>query len=328
MTWKAGSNTEMMRLSSTGNLGIGTSSPSYKLVAIDGTNAKQQIVFSDNATYFGSISHNSGTGQNEYRTEASGAHGWFIGTSSTTANMTLDSSGNLGLGATTLNLLGGTRCITLNAPTGGNYSSIELATGGTLQGFLSSNNGSTSLGTNTSTPLLFQINATERARISSGGDFLINTTTASTNALFEVSSNGTKKSFQVYNNDNVQLYSLGTGTVTCSSGVLSYTSDERLKIADGVFSGGLEAVQNIIPQYFYWKGEDGQQDPNRPRELGFFAQNIQATCGEETAPNPHREDLHMGIHDRGVMAVLVSAIQEQQALITQLTTRLTALESK
>jgi hypothetical protein len=81
-------------------IGIGTTSPSYKLVAIDGTNSKQQIVFSDNATYFGSISHNSGTGQNEYRTEASGAHGWFIGTSSTTANMTLDSSGNLLVGAT------------------------------------------------------------------------------------------------------------------------------------------------------------------------------------------------------------------------------------
>jgi hypothetical protein len=93
---------ERMRITTAGNVGIGTTSPSYKLVAIDGTNSKQQIVFSDNATYFGSISHNSGTGQNEYRTEASGAHGWFIGTSSTTANMTLDSSGNLLVGTTTL----------------------------------------------------------------------------------------------------------------------------------------------------------------------------------------------------------------------------------
>jgi hypothetical protein len=164
----------------------------------------------------------------------------------------------------------------------------------------------------------------ERARIDSSGDFLINTTTAATNALFEVSSNGTKKALQVYNNDNVQLYSLGTGTVTCSGGVLSFASDERLKIADGVFSGGIEAVKNIIPQYFYWKGENGQQDSSRPRELGFFAQNIQATCGKEVAPDPYREDLHMGIHDRGVMAVMVAAIKEQQAIIESLKARLDA----
>ena len=170
------------------------------------------------------------------------------------------------------------------------------------------------------------ITFTQAMTLDASNRLMVNTTSATTNSVFQVSSNGIKQSFQVFNNDNVQLYSLGTGTVTCSSGVLSYTSDERLKIADGVFSGGLEAVQNIIPQYFYWKGEDGQQDPNRPRELGFFAQNIQATCGEETAPNPHREDLHMGIHDRGVMAVLVSAIQELSTQVTTLQTQVTALK--
>ena len=91
---------ERMRITSAGLVGIGTSSPAYKLVVIDTANEKQQITFSNNATYFGSISHNAGTGLNEYRTESGGGHGWFIGTSTTTANMTLDSSGNLGLGVT------------------------------------------------------------------------------------------------------------------------------------------------------------------------------------------------------------------------------------
>ena len=125
----------------------------------------------------------------------------------------------------------------------------------------------------------------------------------------------------------MQLYSLGTGTVTCSGGVLGFTSDERIKIDDGNYSGGLNAVLNITPKYFYYKNSEGNKDETKGRELGFFAQNIQQTCGLEVVHQPEDPDALLGIHDRGVMAVLVSAIQEQQALIQTLTARITALES-
>ena len=150
---------------------------------------------------------------------------------------------------------------------------------------------------------------------------------SSSSNLFAVSSNGIKNDLYVTTGGNVGAYSLGTGTVTCSSGILSFSSDERLKIADGVLSGGLDKVMQIVPQYFYWRDENGDKDQQRPRELGFFAQNIQTICGQEVAPDPHREDLFLGIHDRGVMAVLVKAIQEQQAIIDSLTARITALEN-
>jgi hypothetical protein len=133
-----------------------------------------------------------------------------------------------------------------------------------------------------------------------------------------VSSNGVRNDLYVTTGGNVGAYSLGTGTVTCSSGILSFSSDERLKIADGVLSGGLDKVMQIVPQYFYWRDENGDKDQQRPRELGFFAQNIQTICGQEVAPDPHREDLFLGINDRGVMAVLVKAIQEQQEQIETL----------
>jgi hypothetical protein len=131
-----------------------------------------------------------------------------------------------------------------------------------------------------------------------------------------------QKSFQVFNNDNVQLYSLGTGTVTCSGGVLGFTSDERIKIDDGNYSGGLNAVKNITPKYFYYKNADGTKDTTKPRELGFFAQNIQATCGVEVVAQPEDSNTLLGIHDRGVMAVLVSAIQELSAKVTALEAKL------
>ena len=166
----------------------------------------------------------------------------------------------------------------------------------------------------------------ERMRIDSSGKLLVGLSSSSN--LFAVSSNGIKNDLYVTTGGNVGAYSLGTGTVTCSSGIISFSSDERLKIADGVLSGGIDKVMQIVPQYFYWRDENGDKDQQRPRELGFFAQNIQTICGQEVAPDPHREDLFLGIHDRGVMAVLVKAIQEQQATITAQQTTIDAMETR
>jgi len=96
--------TEQMRLTSTG-LGIGTTSPLAKLTVINTGDANKQVVFGDSAIYYGSVGHNSSTGFNEYRTEPTGGHGFFKGTSAT-ANMTLDSSGNLLVGTTSVVLSG------------------------------------------------------------------------------------------------------------------------------------------------------------------------------------------------------------------------------
>jgi len=81
------------------NVVFGASSPIAKLTVINTADVNKQIVFSDNPTYYGSISHNAGTGSNEYRTEANGLHRFFQGTSST-SDMILNASGNLGLGVT------------------------------------------------------------------------------------------------------------------------------------------------------------------------------------------------------------------------------------
>ena len=97
---------ERLRITSAGDVGIGTTTATAKLTVINTADANKQIVFGDSATYYGSVGHNSGSGLNEYRTEASGGHGFFIGTSGT-ANLTINSagntfsSGNIGIGGTT-----------------------------------------------------------------------------------------------------------------------------------------------------------------------------------------------------------------------------------
>jgi hypothetical protein len=90
--------------------------------------------------------------------------------------MRIDSSGNVGIGTTSPNLGGLTRALTLNTPTGGNYSGVELAGAGTLSARFITNNVGTYIGSQLSMPLIFETNATERMRIDSAGKVGIGTT--------------------------------------------------------------------------------------------------------------------------------------------------------
>ena len=329
-----------LTLDSSGNLGLGVTPSAwgsgFKAVENQGgalysgsTNAN---LISQNFYFNGTNNIYKNNGFASAYSQNSGVHAWFQAASGTAGNaitftqaMTLDASGNLGIGTTSPYSTAGYSSFTLDGTTG---SQIRMRSNNTEIGLIFNTSSEFNVYTSGAIPLIFSTNGTERARINSAGMLSVNYTSAITNGLFVVSSNGTKQSLVVKNDDSVQLYSLGTGTVTCSSGVLGFTSDERIKIDDGNYSGGLNAVLNIMPKYFYYKNFEGNKDETKGRELGFFAQNIQQTCGLEVVHQPEDPDALLGIHDRGVMAVLVSAIQEQQAIITALTTRITALEAK
>ena len=63
----------------TDHVGIGSNNPTAKLDVIDSGDADKQIIFSNNATYYGSIGHNAGSGANVYVTEANGHHKFLQG---------------------------------------------------------------------------------------------------------------------------------------------------------------------------------------------------------------------------------------------------------
>ena len=175
-------------------------------------------------------------------------------------------------------------------------------------------------------PLAFATSDTERMRIETNGRINIGTTTNNTLLVFPRTTNNVYIS--TLDNDTLQIAtaltgsgrlrveSLGTGAVSATAGVLSTTSDMNLKIEDGFIDNALDKVLKLTPRYFLWKEESGL--PTDLRQLGFYAQEVNEALGEEVANTPKDEDGKWGIYDRGMIAMLTKAIQEQNQTIQSL----------
>lgn len=116
------------------------------------------------------------------------------------------------------------------------------------------------------------------------------------------------------------------GSITSSSAGTAYntSSDYRLKNTIAPMTGALAKVALLKPCTYKWNadGSDGE---------GFIAHELaevvpQCVTGEKDAINEDGSIKSQGIDTSFLIATLTAAIQEQQALITQLTARITALE--
>jgi hypothetical protein len=116
------------------------------------------------------------------------------------------------------------------------------------------------------------------------------------------------------------------GTVVINSSSTSYntSSDYRLKENIQPMTSALAKVAALKPCIYKWKadGSDGE---------GFIAHELAEVCphavtGEKDAVDADGNPKYQGIDTSYLVAILTAAIQEQQALITQLTARITALE--
>jgi hypothetical protein len=96
-------------------------------------------------------------------------------------------------------------------------------------------------------------------------------------------------------------------------------SDENLKNITGLITNGIDAVKSLRAARYTWKSDE----TNKP-QVGLIAQDIRAVLPEAVDEN---SDGFLGVRYSDVIPLLVAAIQEQQALITTLTDRITALES-
>jgi hypothetical protein len=208
-----------------------------------------------------------------------------------------------------------------------------------------------------STNLVFATNsgggaAAERMRIDSSGNLLVGTTTS--DARIRVSGGGTVGRFVAdggsYTGNVISADTSGTaagtgfnlillqaggsnqfrvrgdGTIFATFTTVQSISDRRTKenIVDA--QDGLNVVLNLRPVRFDFKENFGN---NLKNQLGFIAQEVKPIFPDaidvwKESDDP--ENPYLSIGTTALIPVLVKSIQEQQALITQLTARITALE--
>jgi hypothetical protein len=266
-------------------------------------------------------------------------HTWNAGAN----NMTLDSSGNLGIGNTAANVndqVGAVRPLLVSksdsaTTIAGSQAAIvignsDTTTSNTSQlSFAAITGGSTTFFTSAAINCIF--GARTNAQYPTG--ILTFSTSTSLNSA------PTEK-MRIANDGIVTMSAYGAGAATFSAaGVISSVSDETWKVKDGVPADVDSMLKKLEPGYWYYNDEK-KQTFGVDRQLGFYAQNVNAAIGPEAAPIPETviskaqdgTDIvttkPWGYYDRSVLAVTVMSLQKALATIESLTLRIAVLEAK
>jgi hypothetical protein len=317
-------NSGALLLNGSGNLGLGVTPSAWSGYGVpvfempgSGTIVTQNQVatFGANWYYSGSNFIYKTSAAATYYNQNAGAHRWFNAPSGTAGNaitftqaMTLDASGDLGVGSTSPNIGNWAKAITLDGGTNGN-SSFEIGENGSLK-FVAAydtveNYGI--LGMVSNEPVIFRTNNTERARITSGGYFKASnagTYVSSTGAYHELrqtqdditviisatNASQTANVVEIYaarNTTNNTFYPLNyyntgasaykfrvadSGNVTNTNGSYGTISDAKMK-TDIVDAGSQWADIKAL-RFRKFKMKD---DPSGLTQLGVVAQEVEQT---------------------------------------------------
>jgi len=313
-----------LAITTAGNLGIGTASPaatSGRNITIDSIESSLVLKASSSRSF--SIA--SG-GNFQYANNALVFHD----NTAAAIRMLIDSSGNVGIGTNTPGNI-----VTINDP--GTGLAFSNAASGNLNIGLLAGTGSAQayVYNRANSALLFGTNNATRASITASGEFLIGTSSQINagllNLAFDTGSycaiatrptnNAGYDAARFFNSSTTQI-----GSISCTTSATAYntSSDYRLKNTIAPITGALAKVALLKPCTYKWNvnNSDGQ---------GFIAHELaevvpQCVTGEKDAVDAEGNPRYQGVDTSFLVATLTAAIQEQQAIITQLTARITALE--
>jgi hypothetical protein len=313
----------------------------------------------------------------EYQ-QSAGIHSWWNAPSGTAGNaitftqaMTLDASGNLGVGTTSpsyrLDVSGFNATARINSSVAGGNSELRFLNGtGNNAAILFGDTDAADVGfiqyVHSDNSLRINVNAAERARIDSSGNLLVGTTTSSgkvtivnpTNGAFTLNSRNTQSSgndvygiasifpnfspnntssFFFYGADStaVRLEARGNGGIANYSANDVNLSDRREKTNFAPAKSYLDVICAIPVQTFNYIDQNLEEDAGLT--LGVVAQDVQAVAPElvmesNWAGKDEAPKMRLSIYQTDLQYALMKCIQEQQAIIKSQSVAIEALKAR
>ena len=334
---------ERMRIDPSGNVGIGTTSPSSDSLSVEKgsiriRNATGFLNFSDagsDATEM--YIQRTTSGQRMSIVSAGPSSNGFItfATGGASERMRIDSSGNLLVGQTSAFSGSGTTIAgngnLSNATASGVASSLNLA------GIVGVSNGF-QITTNSSNQheYTFLNGAATAAKIDSSGNLLVGKTSlVDVDVGFQVESSGRVSSTMASSTNatsTLNVYSAGAaayrfyvtldGQIRATQTSILGISDASLKENVRDLDKGLDTIMALQPRRFDWKNGDGTD------VMGFIAQEVEPVMPELVADYQYNDDeVKKGLKMGDMIPAMVKAMQEQQAMIEDLKAEVEALKN-
>ncbi len=326
--------TEAMRITSGGSVGIGTSSPAEKLEIANAGSANLKL----NNTSAG-IDLTIGAQASAARITAGSGDKLGLGAGGTADGLVLDATNNVGIGTSSPS--GGNAPLTIQN-VGGSGSQINFRNAATTDAFVGLSgdaNGDLISYLGSAKNHIFYTNAAERMRIDGSGNLLVGTTAlgVSSNpgvkilpaengasapqvAIVTAASGSSTAALSTYSTgaSAFRFYVNDAGTIFATSTSISAISDQRLKENVRDLDAGLNTILALKPRRFDWKEGKGKDIRD---DMGFIAQEVEEVLpeliGGWKAGEGEPDDLK-SVKAGDLIPVLVKAIQELTARVAQL----------
>jgi len=324
-----GSNATAITINSSEQVGIGTTSPSYKLTI---SSADEDHLRLENGSEIGII-RLTDAGILDLWTHGSDEITFTNGTGSGTERMRITSVGDV--------CIGGTNDVHTGSDIGPTLHILSETSGTDVSLHLHPDTGEYSLyAYNGYLAILDHTANTERVRLDSSGNLLVGTTNDAQDAgpgvklklesnqarCFLVGDSTAGEGFSMRAGGAYKFFVGYNGTVNATNTSIASISDERLKENITDLETGLSEVLSLKPRRFDWKEGEGSNTKN---VAGFVAQEVETVLPDLIGGWKHdsltdAKSVRMG----DMLPTLVKAIQEQQEQIEQLKTEIQTLKGE